>query len=304
MDSLFISIQNSLQDPYPLYSKLRKESPIVYSESLAYYFVSGYETCNSILKGAQFGHTPNDVENSYPVRDRYLSNYADKHPRMKQRSILTLNPPDHNRIRNIVSKAFTPRSIEQLKSFISNLAENLLDMDGIEEIDLIEEFAAPLPAYVIAKLMGIPEGDMPMFKQLSDQYAALVNPLSSDDEMYRALISKGKLGKYFKNILEMKKRNPEDDLLSRIVHDIENGYSITEEELLTMCSLLLVAGHETTTNLIGNGFYALMKNRDQMDILIDDRGVIKNAIEEMLRYDPPVQVVSRVSMVDDVIIEV
>ena len=103
--------------------------------------------------------------------------------------------------------------------------------------------------------------------------------------------------------MEIKKRDPSDDLLSKMVTDLEDGYNITVEELLTLCTLLLVAGHETTTNLIGNGFYAMMKNREQMNMLIDDRLLIKNAIEEMLRYDSPVQMVSRVSMTDDVSIE-
>lgn len=302
-DSLFLSMQNSLQDPYPLYRKLRQNAPIIYSESMASYFVSRYETCNSILKDNKFGHTPNEIEDSYPARDRYLRDYGGRHPKMKQRSILSLNPPDHTRIRNLVSKAFTPRSIEQLKPFISDLAEGLLDNKGRKEIDLIKDFAAPLPAYVIAKLMGVPKSDMSMFKELSDRYAVLFNPLSSDDEIYNALIAKGDLGKYFKDLIETKKKDPADDLLSRIVADVDNGYNITEEELLTMCSLLLVAGHETTTNLIGNGFYALMRNRDQMDILKDDRSLIRNAIEEMLRYDSPVQITSRVPVSDDVIIE-
>ena len=302
-EDFLIEMQRSLQDPYPFYRKLRAQFPIVYSKNLDTVFVSRYQTCNMILKEKQFGHTPNDLDEPSPIFDKYMKEYGDKHPKMKRRSILSLNPPDHTRIRNLASKSFTPRAIEQLKPFIENLSENLLRPNGKHEIDLITQFAAPLPAYVIAKLMGVPEKDMPKFKILSDEFAKLLNPLSSDDDIYNGFVAKGELGKYFSDLMEIKKKDPSDDLLSKMVTDLEGGYNITVEELLTLCTLLLVAGHETTTNLIGNGFYALMKNREQMNMLIDDRLLIKNAIEEMLRYDSPVQMVGRVSMTDDVSIE-
>jgi len=303
-EDFLAEMHRSLQNPYPFYGKLRRQYPIVYSRSLDTFFVSRYETCHMILKDKQFGHTPNDSENISPLLEKYLMEYGDRHPKMKPRSILSLNPPDHTRIRNLASRSFTPRSIEQLKPFIESLSENLLKQkNGRNEIDLITQFAAPLPAYVIAKLMGVPEKDMPMFKVLSDEFAKLLNPISSDDEIYNGYVARGELGKYFSELIELKKNDPSDDLLSKMVTDMDEGYNITMEELLTLCSLLLVAGHETTTNLIGNGFYALMKNRDQMDMLYDDRSLMKNAIEEMLRYDSPVQMVSRVSMTDDIRIE-
>ena len=302
-EDFLVEMNSSLQNPYPFYKDLRDKFPIVYSKNLDTFFVSRYDTCNMILKEKQFGHTPNDLDEPSPIFDKYMKEYGDKHPKMKRRSILSLNPPDHTRIRNLASRSFTPRAIEQLKPFIENLSENLLRPNDTHEIDLITQFAAPLPAYVIAKLMGVPEKDMPRFKILSDEFAKLLNPLSSDDDIYNGFVAKGELGKYFSNLMEIKKRDPSDDLLSKIVTDMEGGYNITVEELLTLCTLLLVAGHETTTNLIGNGFYALMKNREQMNMLIDDRSLIKNAIEEMLRYDPPVQMVGRVSMTDEISIE-
>ncbi|MFG1460800.1 MAG: cytochrome P450 [Thermoplasmataceae archaeon] len=302
-EDFLVEMNSSLQNPYSFYKELRDKFPIVYSKNLDTFFVSRYDTCNMILKEKQFGHTPNDLDEPSPIFDKYMKEYGDKHPKMKRRSILSLNPPDHTRIRNLASRSFTPRAIEQLKPFIENLSENLLRPNGTHEIDLITQFAAPLPAYVIAKLMGVPEKDMPRFKILSDEFAKLLNPLSSDDDIYNGFVAKGELGKYFSDLMEIKERNPSDDLLSKMVTDMEGGYNITVEELLTLCTLLLVAGHETTTNLIGNGFYALMKNREQMNMLIDDRSLIKNAIEEMLRYDPPVQMVGRVSMTDNASIE-
>ena len=302
-EDFLVEMNSSLQNPYPFYKELRDKFPIVYSKNLDTFFVSRYDTCNMILKEKQFGHTPNDLDEPSPIFDKYMKEYGDKHPKMKRRSILSLNPPDHTRIRNLASRSFTPRAIEQLKPFIENLSENLLRPNDTHEIDLITQFAAPLPPYVIAKLMGVPEKDMPRFKILSDEFAKLLNPLSSDDDIYNGFVAKGELGKYFSDLMEIKERNPSDDLLSKMVTDMEGGYNITVEELLTLCTLLLVAGHETTTNLIGNGFYALMKNREQMNMLIDDRSLIKNAIEEMLRYDPPVQMVGRVSMTDEISIE-
>lgn len=302
-DQIFMKMLDSMQNPYPLYRELRDNMPIIYSQNMESYFVSRYDTCHSILSSSKFGHLQNDKEPVAPIHDKYMQDYSGKHPKMKQKSILSLNPPDHTRIRNLVSKAFTPRSIELLKPFISELSDRLLNTGGRREIDLITEFAAPLPAYVIAKLMGVPDKDMPKFKELSDEFAKLLNPFSSDDEIYGGYVAKGELGKYFNELIALRKKDPTDDMLSRIVHDIENGYSITEEELLTMLSLLLVAGHETTTNLIGNGFYALLRNRDQMEMLQNDRSLLKNAIEEMLRYDSPVQMVVRTPMAEDAIIE-
>lgn len=302
-DKVFVKMSDSMQNPYPMYRELRNNMPIIYSQKMVSYFVSRYDTCHYILSNSMFGHTENDIEVEAPIHQRYMQNYSSQHPKMKQRSILSLNPPDHTRIRNLVSKAFTPRSIEQLKPFVSDLSERLLSKEGSREIDLIREFAAPLPAYVIAKLMGVPDKDMPKFKELSDEFAKLLNPLSSDDDIYSGYVAKGELGKYFNDLIAMRKKDPSDDLLSRIIHDMENGYRISEEELLTMLSLLLVAGHETTTNLIGNGFYALLRNRDQMEILQNDRSLLKNSIEEMLRYDSPVQMVVRTPMREDTVIE-
>lgn len=302
-EDFLVKMNGSLQDPYPLYAELRKHSPVVYSMTTDTFFISRYDTCHMILKAKEFGHTPNDLEEKTPIFDRYIKEYGDKHPKMKKRSILSLNPPDHTRIRNLASKSFTLGSTGQLKPFIEKLSENLLRGNGMNGIDLITDFAALLPDYVIAKLMGVPEKDMPRFKILSDEFVKLFSPFSSDDEIYRGYIAKGELGKYFKELGEKKKRDPSDDLLNQMVTDMEEGYNITIEELLTLCSLLVVAGHETKTNLIGNGFYALMKNREQMDMLVEDRSLIRNAIEEMLRYDSPFQMVSRVPMVDDVSIE-
>ena len=159
--------------------------------------------------------------------------------------------------------------------------------------DVIRDFAAPIPAYTIAKMLGVPQSDMPKFKEWSDDAVLSLDVAIGKEEQAKADQAQSNLLDYFQELIDERRKNLADDLLSDLIRSEESGDKLSHIELLVMCNLLLIAGHETTTNLIGNGFLALIRNREQFEMLREDRSLLKSAVEEFLRYDPPVQRVSR-----------
>lgn len=212
--------------------------------------------------------------------------------------MLSKDPPDHTRLRRLVSKAFTPRFIEGLRPRIQEIANELLDKvekgsrpegepSGQRRMDLIEDYAFPLPITVISEMLGVPKEDRQKFRQWSN------TAVSSDMSVENAETLRSEMRaftEYLSNLFEDKRAYPADDLTSSLIRAEEEGDKLGEEELLAMVFLLLVAGHETTVNLIGNGALALLTHPDQLQKLKDDPSLMKSAVEEMLRFDGPVQV--------------
>ena len=159
--------------------------------------------------------------------------------------------------------------------------------------DVIEEFAAPIPAYTIAKMLGVPQSDMSKFKAWSDDAVLSLDVATGKEEQAKADQAQSNLLDYFQKLIDERRKNLTDDLLNDLIRSEESGDKLSHTELLVICNLLLIAGHETTTNLIGNGFLALVRNREQFEMLREDRSLMKSAVDEFLRYDPPVQRVSR-----------
>jgi cytochrome P450 len=202
--------------------------------------------------------------------------------------MLDTDPPDHTRLRALVSKAFTPRLVEGMRGRIQAIADALLDaLEDKGDIDLIDEYAFPLPVTVIAELLGVPVEDRDKFRQWSD---AAVSGNATKEYIEKILIPHMQaFTNYLRAMFEEKRRNPEDDLISALVRAEEAGDRLSEDELLGMVFLLLIAGHETTVNLIGNGVLALLEHPDQLQKLRNDPSFIKLAVEELLRYDGPVE---------------
>ena len=210
------------------------------------------------------------------------------------RTILDLDPPDHTRLRSLVSKAFTPRSISALGPRIQQIVEELLNgLADRKRFDLIREFAFPLPVIVIAEMLGIPPQDRDRFNIWSNDIALAVEPILSDEEIGRVERSSDEIFKYFEDIIAQRRRRSEDDLLSALLVAEEEGDRLSQDELLRTLILLLVAGNETTRSLIGNGMLALLKNPAQLQRLRDNPDLLDSAIEELLRYDSPVQFIIR-----------
>ena len=215
------------------------------------------------------------------------------------RTMLDLDPPDHTRLRGLVSKAFTPRAVAALGPRVKEIVDELLDdLAGKERFDLVEEFAFPLPVIVIAEMLGIPAEDRDRFNVWSNDIALAVEPVLTRAEVARVRSASDAIVAYFEEIIDQRRRRPQEDMLSALIAAEEEGDKLTHDELIGTLMLLLVAGNETTRSLIGNGMLALLKNPDQLQRLRDEPELLDSAIDELLRYDSPVQFIIRVVMED------
>jgi cytochrome P450 len=220
---------------------------------------------------------------------------------LEGRSFLFLDPPDHTRLRGLVSKAFTPRVVELLRPRIQQIVDELLDAAAANErMEVIEALAYPLPVQVISEMLGVPSSDSEVFKAWSRVLAQGLDPTPTMDPEQQARLIEASTAftDYFRALIAKRRRDPTDDLLSALIAVEERGDTLTEPELLSTCILLLIAGHETTVNLIGNGLLALLRDPGAMSRFRDDPAIEKTAIDELLRYDPPVQLTSRI-LLDD-----
>jgi cytochrome P450 len=218
------------------------------------------------------------------------------------RTLLFLDPPDHTRLRRLVSKAFTPRRIEQLREHIEEITDELLaGVKPGEPFDVMSTLAYPLPVIVICELMGVPVEDRHLFEGWSSDATRLLDGDIDEETMQRGVVAAMYFINYFNTLFEARRAEPQDDLVSGLLAVEEAGDVLTEEELRSIVLLLFLAGHETTMNLIGNGLFALMQHRDQWDRLVADRSLVPSAVEELLRYDGPVHLTGRAA-VEDVVV--
>jgi cytochrome P450 len=218
---------------------------------------------------------------------------------MQSNWLLFKNPPDHTRLRGLVHKAFTPRMVEQMRGTVQSITDGLLDrVQANGAMDLIADLAYPLPVTVIAEMLGIPEQDRDTFHHWSDALGRSLD-LTDDPTVYqRAALAATEFTAYLRELAARRRAEPTQDLLSALVAVEEAGVHLSEIELYATCALLLIAGHETTINLIGNGTLALLQHPDQLRLLQQEPSLMRNAIEELLRYDSPVQMTSRVALTD------
>lgn len=279
-------------DPYPFFRQLRESAP-VWKGPLERWFVTGYEDTALMLKDRRFGKDYTDPE----AVTRRFGPTAMQEPAVidLMQMMLMRDPPDHTRLRGLVTKAFTARRIEAMRIRVQELTDRLLDKvqaDG--RMDAIRDLAFPLPVLVICELLGIPEEHHERFMTGSASGGALLNPTTpTRAELDAANGGTQATGVYFEALFERRRREPRDDLITQLVQAEENGDRLTTAELRANVALLFAAGHETTVNLIGNGLLSLLRHPDQWQILRDDPSMIPNAIEEVLRYEAPVQAVSR-----------
>lgn len=285
-------------NPYPLYKRHREEHPM-HRSPIGLWTLTRYNDVLAVLRDDRFSADPrnsevfqqfgmyDDDESVHPIRE------------VAGRVLLFTDPPDHTRMRTLVNKAFTRRVIEELRPHIEELVDDLLDeIADRGEIDVIADFAYPLPALVICELMGVPVEDRNRFKGWSGDIAPIIDPLTPPDIMQKAVATAEKFGEYFVELTAERRRRPQDDLLTALIRAETDEGRLTEDELLGICVLLFIAGHETTQNLIGNGLLALLRDREQLEILRDDQSLARNAVEELLRYDSPVQLTARSALED------
>ncbi len=282
--------------PHAILRELRERCPVHRDREFDRVLLSRHADAEAILRHREYGVDPRKAREDDPVR-RFLRE-DDEEP-----SMLFLDDPDHQRLRNLVSRSFTPRRAEEWRPLVRQVAEELLDevdQRGEPEFDLIAALAAPLPAIAIARILGVDASQQEDFKRWSEASSlAFFNPLASEEEQQAGLEGYEALLACFRREIAMRRESPADDLLGHLVRAEEDGDRLSESELLTMCNLLLIAGNVTTSDLIGNGTRALLQHPDELAKLRADPGRIGNAVEEMLRFDPPVTVTGRISWNED-----
>ncbi len=281
-------------DPYPVLDRIRRRGPLQLPDSNLVVF-SSFAACDEVLRDPR------------SCADRLKSTAAQKavdegaaaRP-FGTPGFLFLDPPDHTRLRRLVSKAFSPKVVKGLEPEITALVDGLLDkVEVTGEFEVIADLAYPLPVAVICRLLGVPIEDEPKFSWASSLLAQGLDPFIAftgqsqgfEERLQAALWLRG----YLRDLLQQRRARPADDLMSGLIAVEESGDQLTEDEIVATCNLLLIAGHETTVNLIANGVLAMLRNRDVWTDLARDAGWAPAIIEETLRYDPPVQLVGRVA---------
>ena len=274
-------------DPYPAYERLRAEGPIMFHKALRLWLVTSYELCEEVLRspaGSVDRGTLFDVVSPW-------SKLSESERTTFTRSMLLVDPPDHTRLRKLVSRAFTPRTVERIEPRIREIAEGLVAKAATEDrVDLFSAVFAPLPIYVIGELLGIPEADWDRLKGWSDQLAKVIDPVDAfvPAEMGRAI---AELDEALDGWIAVRRREPGDDLLSKLLEaeSEDGGGRLDRAELRSMVAILMTAGHETTSGLLGNAVVALERRPDLRERLAGDPDVAAPAVEELLRFDSPVQ---------------
>ncbi len=296
-DPLYSVSAEFLQNPYPALRRLRDEAPLFWSEKGKYWIVSRYAEVNAILrdlhyeKGLKRWRSYNPLLNLIPQVAHQM--------KFRGKGMLAQDPPDHTRLRSLVNKAFTPTRVNQMRIHIEEIANRLIDeVEKKGGMDLVADYAFVLPVTVICEMLGIPPEDRDRFKGWSHALTEALEPSQGMAKLVRAAGANKQLIDYLVPLVEKRRRDPQDDLISALVLAEEEGSRLTEEELLANIVLLLVAGHETTVNLIGNGAHCLLTHEDQKERLRSNPDLIESAVEEFLRYESPVQLVRRAAACD------
>jgi cytochrome P450 len=275
-------------DPYPFFAQLREVDPVHWSDRYRAWFISRWDDVFTSLRDPRF--SSDRVKTVYDTK-LTEEQRAQRKPTFDilQHWMVFNDPPDHTRLRGLVSRAFTPTAVEALRPRITEVVR-----DQLEEIrpngqaDVIRDYAFPIPAVVIAEMLGVPPSDRDLFKGWSDSIMALVFGAAGvpgrREQAQQSLLD---LAGYLRELYNHFKAHPTDNLMGRLIDAQEADDRLTEDEIVSTCTLVLFGGHETTTNLVGNGTRSLLRHPDQLQRLLDDPGLLQSAIEELLRYDGP-----------------
>ncbi|HEY7911890.1 MAG TPA: cytochrome P450 [Blastocatellia bacterium] len=286
-------------NPFPFLARLRAEQPVyqtVLPDKTRIRLLSRYEDVYALLKDERFAKSRYNAMTPEQLRKQP---WVPSMFRPLERNMLDLDSPDHTRLRQLVHKAFTPRLIELIRTRVETLANELLEsVKQRGEMDLISDYALPLPMTIITEILGVPAEDHNKFHKWSKVIVS-VNQFSLSWRIIPAVYS---FNRYLRGFFKRRRSDPKDDLVSALIEAEEAGDRLSEDELLAMVFLLLIAGHETTVNLIGNGTLALLEHPDEMERLRRDPSLIKSAVEELLRYTSPVFMSSERYAREDVII--
>jgi cytochrome P450 len=280
-------------NPYKLYSRLRETDPVFWDKQLNGWVLTGYSDVVTMLRDPRFSAQRFVTDNEWMPTE--MVEALGSPMRALTRQMLFLDPPDHTRLRGLVSKAFTPRVIEGLREHIQQIVNDLLDKALPQgHINLIQEFTYPLPAIVIARMLGVPPEDREIFFKWTNDFGTILDGGElTQEQLVQAFMGVSEFMDYFRQIIAQRRSQPKDDVIQALITAEEGGSMLSEEELLGNCILLLAAGHGTTTHLLGNGMLALLRNPEQYRLLKERPDLLQLAVMELLRYDGPVQTTSR-----------
>jgi cytochrome P450 len=281
-------------NPYEQYRRLRELRP-VHQSPLGPWTLTRYEDCSRLLRDPSL--SVEEANSAYSGREQLFADAGVERRTRGSRAILNIDPPDHTRIRRLVSKAFTPRRVEALRPSVQALVDGMLDAAAAKgEMDVIADLAFPLPFAVISEMLGMPDADSTQLREWSHTLVKSLEPLVTADDIPQLMHASDHMVQHVEAAIEWKRREPADDLLSAMIAAEEEGDRLSTEELRDQVILLFVAGHETTVNLIGNGTLALLRHPDQLALLRAQPDLIGNGIEELLRFDSPVQFTRRIAL--------
>jgi cytochrome P450 len=282
-------------NPYPHYATVRDAAP-VYQHPFGFWLLTRYEDVAWLLRAAMSVEDRNVADSPLmQYRDEIFGRAGAEPPGAL--SMLDRDPPDHTRLRRLVSKAFTPRAIEALRPRITELVDGMLDdLAQAGRADLVEALAFPLPFTVIAEMLGTPPGDHERIRQLSGTVVRSLEPVADPELAAAIMAADAELRQVGAEMIAWKREHPADDLLTALINAEDDGDVLDDDELVAQTLLLYLAGHETTVNLISGGTLALLRHPDQLELLRRDPALVPNAVEELLRYDSPVQASRRVTL--------
>ncbi|WOT36274.1 cytochrome P450 [Streptomyces coeruleorubidus] len=283
-----------LADPYPAYAELRARGRVHYYEPTNQWLVPHHADVSALLRDRRLGRTyqhrftHEEFGRTAPPPEQEPFHTLNDH------GMLDLEPPDHTRIRRLVSKAFTPRTVERLKPYVRGLADELAS--ALAEAgggDLLKDVAEPLPVAVIAEMLGIPESDRAPLRPWSADICGMYELNPSGETAAKAVRASVEFSDYLRELIAARRKEPGEDLVSGLIAAHDEGDRLTEQEMISTCVLLLNAGHEATVNSTVNGWYALFRNPSQLELLRADPTLIPSAVEELMRYDTPLQLFER-----------
>jgi len=281
-------------DPYPIYRRLRDDHPVLWNPETRQWLISRHADVNRLLRDRRLGrsylHEATHAEMGQPEPPAWHAPFHE----LNDAGILDLEPPDHTRLRRLVLRAFTPRTVEAMRGRIQTIVDGLIDdFAGAGEVDLIADFVEPLPVTVIADLLGIPEADRHLLRPWSADICLMYELNPPEASARKAVRASVAFGAYLRELLADRRAHPGDDLISALAAVVDDGDTLTETELIATCVLLLNAGHEASVNGAGNGWWTLFRHPEALARLRADPELMPSAIEELLRFDTPLSLFER-----------
>jgi unspecific monooxygenase len=283
-----------IANPYPVYERLRDDHPILWNPATSQWLISRHADVNRLLRdrglGRTYLHQASHAEMGRPEPPAWHAPFHE----LNDAGMLDLEPPDHTRLRRLVLKAFTPRTVEAMRPRIQAIVNGLLDaLAGAGEIDLIADYVEPLPVTVIAELLGIPEADRHHLRPWSRDICLMYELEPPEASARKAVQASIEFGDYLRGLLAERRDRPGDDLISALAAVVDDGDTLTEQELIATCVLLLNAGHEASVNGAGNGWWTLFRHPDALERMRAEPALLPTAIEELLRFDTPLSLFER-----------